>query len=192
MTARDAMLAAVRGAKPAAVPRPELAKIVGQFGVSENLVGAFAESARLAGATVLQTTREGVTALVGAALEPNQQCVSMLDVDGVRQDATALEFANTDLFVCEGVIGVAETGAVWLPLSRLGHRAALFLAANVIIVLEQSRIVGNVHDAYSAINVADEECGVFVAGPSKTADIEQLLVIGAHGPKALTVLLVEA
>ncbi len=190
MTARDAMLAAVRAAKPAALPRPDLAA-VSRFARAENLVAAFAESARLAGASVLLTTRGGVDALVDSASKPNERRVSMLDVDGVHHDATAHDFANTDLFVCEGVIGVAETGAVWLPLSRLRHRAALFLATNVIIVLEQSRIVNNVHDAYAAIDVAEEECGVFVAGPSKTADIEQMLVIGAHGPKALTVLLVE-
>jgi L-lactate dehydrogenase complex protein LldG len=100
-------------------------------------------------------------------------------------------FADTDVFVCEGVIGVAENGAVWLPLSRLRHRSALFLAINVIVVLDRSRVVHDLHAAYDAVDVAAEGFGVFVAGPSKTADIEQSLVIGAHGAKSLTVLLVE-
>jgi len=100
-------------------------------------------------------------------------------------------FADTDVFVCEAVLGVAENGAVWLPLSRLRHRSALFLAANVIVVLDRARIVGNLHDAYAAIDVAADGFGVFVSGPSKTADIEQALVIGAHGAKSLTILLLE-
>ncbi len=80
-------------------------------------------------------------------------------------------------------------GAVWLPLSRLRYRAALFLATNVIVVLNRSRIVNDMHDAFRAIDVSAEEFGVFVSGPSKTADIEQALVIGAHGAESLTVLL---
>ena len=100
------------------------------------------------------------------------------------------DYADADLFVCEGVLGVAENGAVWLPASRLGpHRAALFLATQVVILLDRAAIVETMHDAYDRLDVAAEHFGVFVAGPSKTADIEQSLVIGAHGPKGLTVVL---
>jgi L-lactate dehydrogenase complex protein LldG len=45
--------------------------------------------------------------------------------------------------------------------------------------------------AYARIQVAAGGYGVFIAGPSKTADIEQSLVIGAHGPLALTVFVIE-
>jgi L-lactate dehydrogenase complex protein LldG len=79
---------------------------------------------------------------------------------------------------------------VWLPLSRLGTRAAAFLAEHVVVVLDQSAIVPDLHAAYEQIDVAAEAFGAFVAGPSKTADIEQSLVIGAHGPKRLTLMLV--
>ena len=95
------------------------------------------------------------------------------------------------MFVCEAVIGVAENGAAWLPLSRLRHRSAVFLAVNVIIVLDRTRIVADFHEAYTAVDIAADGFGVFVAGPSKTADIEQSLVIGAHGPKSLTILLLD-
>jgi L-lactate dehydrogenase complex protein LldG len=65
------------------------------------------------------------------------------------------------------------------------------LAEHVIVVLQRSRIVPHLHAAYAAIDVRREDFGVFLAGPSKTADIEQALVIGAHGAKRVTVLLVE-
>ena len=97
-----------------------------------------------------------------------------------------------DLFVCEGTLGVAENGAVWLPASRLGgsRRAALFLATSVVVVLDRRLVVPDLHAAYATLDVAAEPFGAFVAGPSKTADIEQSLVVGAHGPKSLTVVLV--
>jgi L-lactate dehydrogenase complex protein LldG len=47
------------------------------------------------------------------------------------------------------------------------------------------------HDAYKKVHIDKEGFGLFVCGPSKTADIEQSLVIGAHGPRSLVVLAIE-
>jgi L-lactate dehydrogenase complex protein LldG len=99
---------------------------------------------------------------------------------------------SLDLFVCRAELGVAENGAVWLATSDTMQRAALFLAARVVIVVDGATIVPTLHDAYARIDVRAKPFGVFVAGPSKTADIEQSLVIGAHGPKELTVIVTDS
>ena len=97
--------------------------------------------------------------------------------------------ARLDVLVCPGELGVAENGAVWLSESGMGPRAAPFLTQHLVLVLDRSVIVADMHAAYDRLDVAREGYGLFVAGPSKTADIEQALVIGAHGPRSLTVLL---
>ena len=96
--------------------------------------------------------------------------------------------ATLDLFVCTASLGVAESGAVWIATSDAIHRAALFIAQRVIIVIPAKMIVADLHDAYDRIDVRANAFGTFVSGPSKTADIEQAMVIGAHGPKELTLI----
>jgi L-lactate dehydrogenase complex protein LldG len=153
-------------------------------------VRSFVEAAEAAAADVMFGDRSDLSGLI-AASESAGRHVSALNADPALAHQSPHSFADTAVFVCEAMLGVAENGAVWLPLSRLHARSAVFLATHVIVVLDRTRIVPHLHAAYAAIDVKGEGFGVFVAGPSKTADIEQALVIGAHGAKRLTVLLVD-
>ena len=86
-------------------------------------------------------------------------------------------------------IGVAENGSVWLYESQLINRILPFICQHLVICLDEKNIVPTMHEAYQQIDVAKEGYGLFLAGPSKTADIEQSLVIGAHGARSLVVYL---
>lgn len=101
------------------------------------------------------------------------------------------ELEVLDFCIIPGVFGVAENGAVWITNQQIRHRAAIWIAQHVAIVLPADEIVHNMHEAYRRLDLEPLEFGVFVSGPSKTADIEQSLVIGAHGPRSLTVVLVQ-
>lgn len=84
--------------------------------------------------------------------------------------------------------GVCENGAVWMDESELGpHRVLPFIAEHLFIVLNAVDLVANMHEAYARIGRIGKGFGLFLAGPSKTADIEQCLVIGAHGARGATV-----
>ena len=86
---------------------------------------------------------------------------------------------------------VAENAAVWVAGSWLGRQRAIFvIAQHLVLVVPADRIVHNMHEAYAKIRFRGLGFGVFISGPSKTADIEQSLVIGAHGARSCTVCLV--
>ncbi|MFN3999276.1 lactate utilization protein C [Algoriphagus sp.] len=100
------------------------------------------------------------------------------------------ELEDLGLAILDGQFGVAENGAIWLEDSNLGLRALPFITEHLVIVLDRNKLVETMHQGYDLIGNAKSGFGLFLAGPSKTADIEQSLVIGAHGAKSLRVVLV--
>lgn len=106
------------------------------------------------------------------------------------KNASARELEATTLFIVKGKLAVAENGAVWICEKNMGNRLLPFLCRQLVIVVEETTLVPTMHEAYQQLIIDQEGYGVFIAGPSKTADIEQSLVIGAHGPLGLQVFIV--
>lgn len=201
MSSRDAILAAVRRNRPDALPLPPPVHFETADG---DLAARFADAVAAVGGEVVRATPDEVADLFAARF-PDAAVVASTAPDLVAgtMDLGRIEdphdLADLDVLVCRGVLGVAESGAVWLPESRLGHRAAPFITQHLVLALDAADLVGNMHEAYARLDpgsspgqsVVAEGFGVFVAGPSKTADIEQSLVIGAHGARSLTVFLLD-
>ena len=85
---------------------------------------------------------------------------------------------------------MAENGSVWVTDEVLRQRAVYFAVQHLALIVSKQDMVSNMHQAYEKIQFRKPYFGMFLAGPSKTADIEQSLVIGAHGARSLTVFLV--
>ena len=96
---------------------------------------------------------------------------------------------GTDVGVIRGMFGVAENACVWIP-QQMVEKAVCFISENLVILLKKSEIVNNMHEAYKRIEFNDYGYGTFISGPSKTADIAQVLVMGAQAARSATVLLV--
>ena len=98
------------------------------------------------------------------------------------------ELNGTDVGVIRGDFGILENGMVWIN-QRTRYKALFFISEALVILLDRNRLVNNMHEAYKQPAFDDFGYGCFISGPSKTADIEQALVIGAHGARAVTVIL---
>ena len=103
--------------------------------------------------------------------------------------ASAADLNGTDVGVIRGMFGVAENGCIWIP-QQMKEKAVCFISENLIILLPKSQIVNNMHEAYRRIEFNDYGYGTFISGPSKTADIAQVLVMGAQAARSVTVFLI--
>ncbi len=90
--------------------------------------------------------------------------------------------------------GVAETGTLMLPSAPQRPTTLNLLADTEIVLLRASRLVGAYEEAWDMLRGELGEMPrnvMLVTGPSRSADIEQTLELGAHGPRRLHVVLVE-
>ena len=102
----------------------------------------------------------------------------------------ACDLNGTDVGIIRGKFGVAENACVWVP-QTMKEKAVCFISENLIILLPKSQIVNNMHEAYKRIEFDEtyDGYGTFISGPSKTADIAQVLVMGAQAARSATILL---
>ncbi len=191
MNTKEAILARLAHSGMPEHPMPALD--FGREGFDDPLT-AFRQSVEAAGGRVAEWA-EGVPAgelLRSLGLEGRrvvsavEEIPSAFDADAVED---ARELDGIDAAVVGGVLGVAENGPVWLP-QRARHKALYFAVESLVILLPRDAVVATMQDAVEDPRFdRDFGFGCFMSGPSKTADIEQALVIGAHGPMSVTVVL---
>lgn len=158
-----------------------------------DVVAKFIESSKGAGGNAIELGDKNINDLIKELYPAAKTIASNLkdiniatvNIDDVEDPHT---LNGTNLGIIQGEVGVAENGAVWIP-QNVKQRAVYFISDYLIIVLDKSKLVNNMHEAYDKIDFSNLPYGCFIAGPSKTADIEQALVVGAHGAMGVTVIL---
>ncbi len=90
------------------------------------------------------------------------------------------DFDKLDIFILEASIAIANQGAIWIPKNMAKFDSSIFLCKYQIFLLNEKYF--SMEDAFLKWKKLTIRGGYWVSGPSKTADIEQSLVIGAHGP----------
>jgi L-lactate dehydrogenase complex protein LldG len=192
MSSRDDILARVRKNQPAPQPLPAVPAFDAD---SESSFERFKAAVIRMGGKVIDAPGDGdLDALVGRLFpDANVICSATPEVEGNRPlgDArTPADLNDVDIGVVRAVYGVAETGSVWLTEAQFKVNALGFLAQHLVVLLDPGEIVGNLHHAYRERARFDARYGVFMTGPSATADIEGVLIHGAQGIRTLTVVAV--
>ncbi len=194
MTSRDKILAAVLQNQPELVQLPDITFLKGD---SENVQEKYITTLTTIGGKVFKAkSYDEIKTLIKQNLEPEKRVVSTLpqlsDIaeinKGEAMDPHTLE--DIELSVIKAHFGVAENGSVWVTEDIMGQRVLPFICQHLAVVIDAADVVPTMHEAYQRIARAPKyNFGTFIAGPSKTADIEQSLVLGAHGPRSMTVFL---
>lgn len=189
MNNRNKILAAVKANQPEFRELPDIS--IPQS--DDHLVKRFTAVAITIGSKVVEI--ETLDEIKGYILEnfnaalriissfPELSDVAQIDISDVNPHT----LENVDLAILKAEIAVAENGALWVPEENTMHRVLPFITQHLALVVSKKSFVPTMHQAYEFIGDREYGYSAFIAGPSKTADIEQSLVLGAHGPRSMTV-----
>lgn len=162
----------------------------------ENTLQQFIDMTKSVGGHVIEAKEgEEINELIRKAYPEAKVFASNLpEITIAQKNPDTVEEANdlngTDVGVVRGQIGVAENGCVWIP-QTMKEKAVLFISEYLVILLDKKNVVNNMHEAYARIEMEPKyNFGTFISGPSKTADIEQALVMGAQAARGVTVVLI--
>ena len=161
----------------------------------QDVVQQFIDMSRNVGSEVIKAKADDdINELIHKAYPVAEVLAS--NVKGVKADinpdtvSEAQDLNGTDVGIIEGDIAVAENGCVWVP-QTMKERDVCFISENLVILVHRDKIVNNMHEAYKKIHMTDYGYGCFISGPSKTADIEQALVMGAQAARGVTVIIID-
>ena len=189
MSTREKILSEVLKNQPPPLPLPEIPfKGPGQDNVQaymDTFIG-------IGGSAVAADDIDAVKRILREKFDTTKRMVTTLPDFADLMELCSAEvdphtFEDVELALITAHLAVAENGAVWLTENIMGQRIVPFICQHLAVIVRAGTIVPTMHEAYTRIGTGDYGFGVFIGGPSKTADIEQALVMGAHGPISMTV-----
>ena len=208
---RDAILNKVRTAlgrtagEPVATPPPVRLR-VGEVDTDTRIASMLRAVEALAGKTHRAATAEDARAYVAAILDGKTAVASnapflrecgIVDLTGVQSgltDAAALRAlcATADVGITSADYALADTGTLAMLASPAEARLISLLPPVHIAVVPKDRVLSGLDELFTILPLPAEQTSsmVLITGPSRTADIEQILVRGVHGPGVLSVVVV--
>ena len=192
LTSRERILQRVRANRPHAVSHPE----VPIYSIAGNPLDTFINHVEgFDGRVVEFESREDAIGWLRENVDQSDSALVFSGVDGYIGNVTLDQLPSPGdahrlkVSVGEGLLGIGETGSVLVAPSTFGRMANGLLAENLYLLLDRSKIVDGLQNAYRQMNLATIQYTSLFSGPSATADIEAVHITGAQGPVSLTILL---
>lgn len=193
MNSKEKILMAVAANQPKLSALPDINFIKGDH---TNISEKFIETLTAIGGKILQVNGfDEIINYIKTYTGIGRRIVSNIpELSEVTEKITELSvlphtLQDVELAIIIAPWGVAENGAIWIKEDPSYQRILPFICQHLAIVLQKPNIVATMHEAYDKISLEKYGFATFIAGPSKTADIEQSLVLGAHGPRTMTIFL---
>jgi L-lactate dehydrogenase complex protein LldG len=191
MSSRDEIMASIRAHRPK-LERPEPSVPLFDDGAPENLLEAFGKQLERMGGELMKPNPADPLAPVRDKIAGAKVIASHApEIAGnkpLTRGMKPADLADVDYGIVRASFGVAETGSVCLTDADLGANTLGYLPQRLIVLLDPSDIVINIHHAYRRPEWRQARYAVFHTGPSATADIEGVLIHGAQGVRSLSVL----
>ena len=191
---REKILTAIKSNQFSHAELPDLEVLNTLTSTHNSLIEQYTTIASAGGCFVYEVADlDAIKAILNKEFKPNVKIISGIQELGeytFAGDVThelSHSFADVELTILQSNLGVAENGALWLTEAQMNVRVLPFISQHLAVVINKSNLVPTMAQAYTKIGNADYNYGTFISGPSKTADIEQSLVIGAHGARSLSV-----
>jgi L-lactate dehydrogenase complex protein LldG len=190
MSSKEKILAAVLENQPQLTPLPDIGIFKGK---DQDIVQKYSDTfTSIGGRVFLVDGIAAVKAIIIEQFDINKRIITTLpqlddtaELYSSRVDPHT--FDDVELAVIKAQLAVAENGAVWLTEQLMGQRILPYICQHLAVIVSAESFVPTMHEAYTHLGVGQYGFGAFIGGPSKTADIEQSLVMGAHGPITMTV-----
>jgi len=194
MTTREKILEAVLKNQPAATALPDTSMFKGD---NNDLVQKYMDVFKtIGGSSFLADTMDTVKILINKNFDLTKRIATTLpelsdSFELISDTPDPHSYNDIELAIIKAHFSVAENGAVWLTEEVMGQRIIPYICQHLAVIVYAESIVPTLHEAYEKIGAGDYGFGGFIGGPSKTADIEQALVLGAHGPLTMTVFIIK-
>ncbi len=193
MSSRADILSRIAKNKPQYIAAPDISAFGNKHSSNANL-DQFCAVATGIGATIIFINNlSEIKTYIRNQITNNKRIISSIpELIGLAEDGTLVQaiphkLEDVELAIICAEFGVAENGALWVTETQMGTRILPFITQHLAIVVNANDIVGDMHASYIRTAGSDHNFAAFIAGPSKTADIEQSLVLGAHGSRSLVV-----
>ena len=194
MSTRDHILNAVLKNQPPATALPDISMFAGDVeDVVQKYIHVFN---KMGGTACVVYNWDEIASRISADYDTTKRVVTSLPALAAHYEmiCPAVDphtYEDVEVAVIKAHFGVAENGAVWLTEELMVQRIIPYICQHLAVIITAESIVPTLHEAYEIIGEGSYGFGGFVAGPSKTADIEQALVLGAHGSLSMTVFILQ-